>query len=220
MDWSVLIFNFKNIKNTNLKFMKTYIYSLITCFVFTLINAQVVQFGIKGGANVSIFGNNVKSKIGFQGGGFAKIELSDKFFLQPELLYMQQGLERDNFSLPIPGVTSLVSGNLKITYLNVPLLIKYYPYEKLFLEAGPQIGLLLSAKGNASYEGNNYDLDFKDNFKNIDLGMNVGVGYDLSDKFSIAMRYNVGTTKMANTDYVADFYNRNSFISLSVAYTF
>ncbi|RZJ55928.1 MAG: PorT family protein, partial [Flavobacterium sp.] len=33
-----------------------------------------------------------------------------------------------------------------LSYLNVPIMAKYYVIEKLSLEAGPQIGFLLSAK--------------------------------------------------------------------------
>jgi len=196
--------------------MNKNILTVIILLVFTMVNAQDTNFGIKGGANFSVFGSNVKSKIGYQAGGFTKMELSDNFYLQPELLYMQQELEKNNFTFS--GITG--SGNLKISYLIAPLLFKYYPLNDLFIESGPQIGLLLSAKGVAKYEGNTYNLDFKDNFKKIDLGFNVGAGYDLSEKIAINIRYNVGVTKMANSEYIANFYNRNSFISLSAGYAF
>lgn len=196
------------------------------------IKAQDVKYGIKAGANFSIFGNDVKSKIGFQAGGFATIDLSDEFSLQPELFYLKQEFSRDNYTLL--WVTG--SGDFKLSYLYMPILFKYYVADNLFLEMGPQLGYRLKSNvvllpqsiseslpevlAELFQIGVPFYPNVDDIFKKFDVGMNFGAGYDLSDAFSIDLRYNVGITKMAKSDYVADLYNRNSFISLSVQYAF
>ncbi len=63
--------------------------------------------------------------------------ISEKFAFQPELLYSAQGSDYDDEDF---------SGSVKADYLNVPLMAKYYVGEGFSLEAGPQVGLLLSAK--------------------------------------------------------------------------
>jgi len=59
----------------------------------TQVNAQKVSFGAKGEANVSNFilsdMDGMKSNLGFGAtvGGFSKIEFSENFAVQPELLF-------------------------------------------------------------------------------------------------------------------------------------
>lgn len=99
--------------------------------------AEDVNFGLKTGLNISNFtgGDADRNNIlNFHVGGFAEFELNEKFSLQPELLYSRQGSEAEN------------SIKIKVDYLAIPLMAKYYLSEKFSLEAGPQVSFLVNDK--------------------------------------------------------------------------
>ncbi len=136
--------------------MKKIILSAFAVMAFGFANAQEVKFGAKAALNVASLTGDVvddaSSLIGFQVGGFAEIKLSDKFAIQPELLYSTQGANSDDF------------GNLELGYINIPVMAKYYVVESFSLEAGPQIGFLVSAKDDGE--------DAKDFLSSTDFSFN------------------------------------------------
>ncbi|WP_418263611.1 porin family protein [Flavobacterium faecale] len=197
--------------------MKKIIVAFVFVFVSAVVQGQEVRFGLKGGTNVSLFGNKVDPKLGFQLGLFSKIKLADQWYVQPEALYLEQSVKRDNFSV---GLFTFDRATMKLSSIYVPVVFRYYPLNDLFLESGPQVGFLVKTKATAEYQGNSGEIDVDDEFKKVDFGFNFGTGYDISERFSLNIRYYVGLTKMSDSDYVRDFYNRNSILSLSGAFTF
>ncbi|KIA99211.1 hypothetical protein OA93_06165 [Flavobacterium sp. KMS] len=202
--------------------MKKITLSIIAVLAFGFSNAQEVKFGAKGGINLSTLTgdiDNASSKVGFQVGGFAEIKLSDKFFVQPELLYSTQGAKNK-----VSGFGYSEENKLKFGYLNVPVMAKYYVIEKLSLEAGPQIGFLVSAKSEYSSTGFGEDesekVDVKDQFKSIDFGVNFGAGYDFTENISAGVRYNLGLSNITDFGDGDNAKFKNSVFSLSVGYKF
>lgn len=180
--------------------------------VFGFANAQKTRFGVKGGLNIStVVGGDVedtKALVGFHVGGFAEIHVVQRFFIQPELLFSAQGTKVDG---------SLNDTDIKLNYLNIPVVAKYYIIDKKFnVEAGPQLGVLLSAKVN----GNN----IKDFTRSVDLGFNLGAGYSFTDNLSVGLRYTIGLSPLSDKDIdnSDDYYDsaKNSNLALSLAYKF
>ncbi|OWU88423.1 hypothetical protein APR43_23025 [Flavobacterium sp. NLM] len=212
---------------TKNKKMKKVILSAIAVMAFGMANAQDVKFGLKGGLNVSNFsgdteGIDFKSRFGFNAGGFVEIKFSEKFALQPEVLYSTQGAKVDNFNLDVDGIGTVnadVAFNL--AYINVPVMFKYFAAEKFSLEAGPQIGFLVSAETKTKVDGyGSSKVDIKDNFESIDFGLNLGAGYDFTENFSAGVRYNLGLANIAKTEEGDDSKVHNGVFSLSVGYKF
>jgi len=130
---------------------------------------QDVNVGIKGGVsipNLSGSGDNVvtknyKSRTAITFGAFVELGLSDKFSIQPELNYSQQGGVRKGvqpITRPIPGLPPLPPGQYlfgdfkntaKLNYLEIPVLLKYKFGSKgkirFFLNGGVYYGYLLNA---------------------------------------------------------------------------
>ncbi|MEO8236869.1 MAG: porin family protein [Flavobacterium sp.] len=161
---------------------------------------------------VNLTGDDIEdnsSKVGFLVGGFAEIKLSEKFAIQPELLFATQGTKFE-----ADGGGDDLKYNLD--YLNVPVMAKFYVVDKFSLEAGPQIGFLLSAKAKAGDE----DENVKDSFKSIDFGVNFGAGYDFTENLSAGIRYNLGLANILDTEEGNDTKIKNSVFSLSVGYKF
>ena len=144
--------------------MKHYLLTIISFLIVTgAIQSQHLNIGIKGGLNTfNIMGNNgtnYQPKIGYVIGLLGHIHKSNRFALQPEILYSVQGAKSNlNFSK-------------NLNYVNIPLLFQYMYNNGFRLQAGPQLGLLVSAKAKAS-SGN---VDIKKNYKSTDLGLTLGM---------------------------------------------
>ncbi len=182
---------------------KVVLITIITVLGLLNVNAQKIRLGAKAGLNFSfITGDNTENLdpvTNFHFGAMAEIKVSDKFSLQPELIYSGQGYDTNIDS----------EGIIALNYLNIPLIAKYYVTERLSLEAGPQIGFLLSTKGGTE--------DYKDLFKTTDFGVNFGLGFKLDNGLYFSARYNLGLTNINSTDGISDK-NKNGVFQLSIGY--
>ncbi|CAI2765233.1 porin family protein [Flavobacterium collinsii] len=191
--------------------MKRIILAAIAVMAFGFANAQKTRFGVKGGLNLTTFagGNywDAKSLVGFQVGGFAEIKVIERLAIQPEVLFSTQGAKLEgNFG----------DFDDKLNYINVPVLAKFFITKQFTVEAGPQLGFLVSAKR----EGH----DAKDIFKSVDTGFNFGAGYNFTDNVSVNLRYTVGLSNIAdyevdNTEQYLDS-PKNSVLALTLGYKF
>jgi len=216
--------------------MKKIILTSVAILVFGLTNAQdntakvyKTAFGIKGGMNIANLSGDtdtelgrLKSKIGFNVGFFADFRQSEKFSVQLELLYSTQGAQikiDENYG----GISITGYDRLNLGYINVPVMAKYYVSEKFTIEAGPQIGFLVSAQEKYSIEASNGESDsgsedIIENFQTVDFGLNFGLGYDITSKLNANFRYNLGLTNIAETEPGDDTNVKNSVISISLGY--
>lgn len=177
-------------------------------------NAQEVNFGAKAGLNIAnISGEGIENndvRTSFHLGGVVEFEISDKFSVQPELVYSAQGAKTK-----FKGIDATMA----LDYLNVPIMAKYYIAEGFSLELGPQVGFLMSAKMKAEVDGQSIEVDIKDEFemKSVDFGLNFGAGYKLASGLSFSARYNLGLSKVSDID---DSTGKNGVFQVSIGYMF
>ena len=195
-------------KKLNLQMKKT---KLIIGFLMLTICFNVygqeksTEFGLKTGINFAkyngdLIGAEYKGKVGFYVGGFANFKISDKFKIQPELLYALQG---SNYVSTIevredPSEPTVV-GEFKVksneSTISIPIVAQYFVVEKFYFEAGPQIGIIISHKDEV-IESPTDDPSFYDtsgiDYDTFDFGFAVGAGYKLSEKFNVNFRYFFG----------------------------
>ncbi len=173
-----------------------------------------VQFslGIKGGVN---FANiNVSDpqatwdgKTGFHGGAFALFKVT-AFAVQPELIFSQQGSKVSFNSQDI---------NANFSYLNVPIMAKFYLPLGLNLQLGPQFGFLTTAESDYNpVTGSVGNTDLKEYYKNSDVSIGMGIGWDLPMKISIDARYNLGITEIEDNASLSQ--TKNQVFQISVGY--
>lgn len=190
---------------------KLLLVAAVAVFGFSSVNAQEVTFGAKAGLNLaSISGDEtdeLDGRTSLHVGAVAEIAISDVFSVQPELLYSAQGAKYEEEGY---------EETWKLDYLNLPIMAKYYVAEGFSLEAGPQVGFLMSAKAKADGE----EEDLKDFVKGIDFGANVGVGYKMESGLNFGARYNLGLSNVNDGEDADDFKNQNSVIQVSVGYFF
>lgn len=181
---------------------KILLLAVVTVLGFTSVNAQEIKFGVKGGLNfATISGDNTKGidlVTAFNFGVVSEIPISDKFSFQPEIMYSGQGY-------------SFNDNTIALSYLNIPLMGKYYVTKGLSLEAGPQIGFLLAAK--------NEKINVKDSFNTFDFGLNFGLGYKLDNGLNFGARYNLGLTDINNVEN-SSIKNKNGVFQVSIGYFF
>lgn len=111
---------------------KVFFITFLSLLAFTNLNAQKTSFGASSGfhmltAKASYQGVTAsESASGFYLGLFAEVEVSEKFKIQPELLYASTFKDGE-------------SGNEII----IPVMGKYYVSEKFNIQAGPQFDYII-----------------------------------------------------------------------------
>jgi Outer membrane protein beta-barrel domain len=158
---------------------------LITVSASAVAQAQF-SLGLKGGLNfanldVSDIPGTYQNRTGYHLGGFGLLKLG-KIGIQPEIIYSEQGSKVKN-----PNFGSFQSN---FSYVNIPIILKLYTVAGINLQAGPQFGFLTGAK----VDGENV----KDQLKESDFSVGLGVGWDLPLGLSIDARYNLGISDVSD----------------------
>jgi hypothetical protein len=172
--------------------------------------AQHFELGVKAGANISNFTGSsnaaeVKANtyIGFHGGAFVSLFVGNNFAVQPEVSLSTQGAKVES--------TGTNKTDYKITYINVPVMLKYRFTGGFYLEAGPQIGFNVHSRVAGTSE------DFA---KSTDFSIAGGLGYHSPIGLGIGARYNAGLSKLGNFDASTTKPDwKNGVAQISVFYT-
>lgn len=182
-------------------------------------NAQEFwNFGVKGGVNFtnmtsSGFEDN-NSRTGFHLGVLAEIPVSERFSVQPEVLYSAQGTEATRI---FGG--ERIEGEYQLDYVQVPVIAKFYLLDGLALEAGPSFNFL--AEEEYDFEDNNLDLETDSEFAStFELGGAVGASYKFNNGFFLNGRYVLGFTDAFDSDNFDDDAIKNNGIQLGVGFQF
>lgn len=221
-----------------MKTKKLFLAGAMLFMTFSGALAQQSQFGIKAGVNYSTLSGNDMGETdylpGFHAGLIAEFKLSPKFALQPELLYSLEGAE-SSLDMEIDEFFFSSEQKLKLGYINLPVMAKFYVSEDFSFQAGPQVGYLVSAKNEYEFSSNfseDFDMnesgteDIKEELKKISFGLNFGMGYEFSNLF-LQARYHLGLSDISdyqpdpNDDMDLEFEKiKNSGFQLSVGYKF
>jgi len=165
-----------------------------------------IKMGFKGGLNVSNFlSSDIEEqsfRTSFHVGFLAEVIVSDKVSFQPELLFSSQG--------NVGPETKQ-----KYSYINVPLVLRYYVADQFSIDAGPQLGFLVDSfsRGNSGNKSISDQTIF-------DLAIGVGGTYELKNNLFFQGRYNLGLLNVNGADNSDTLKYQNSVIQLSVGYYF
>ncbi len=175
--------------------MKHLLFAVIL-FYSIAAHSQILQFGLKGGYNISTFSGdgNPSSLSGFHGGVFASIDLV-VIDLVPELVYSTQGAKFGD-------------QEFKLDYFNVPIMARLNLLKIFYVEAGPQFGFLVSANDGLD--------NVKDRYESTDFAVGIGAGVELFDSFDVSLRYNIGTTDVSKEG--GD--NKNNILQVGLSFKF
>lgn len=169
---------------------------IVLTLALTMLGASTLQaqvsVGAKGGLNVSnlsgindMQGFKSSALLGVHLGGYATFNLGRNFAIQPEVLFSTQGA-----TLDLMGEEE----NLKLNFINIPVMIKFLTNKGLYLEAGPQIGF---RAGDVKWG----DENLSEEFKNTELSACLGLGFQpTKSAFGLGARYNLGLGKVADLE--------------------
>jgi opacity protein-like surface antigen len=162
--------------------MKKIILLLVVIFIATTSIAQV-SAGLKVGASFASVQAAAKgekastsNRTALALGGFVNFSVSEKFKIQPELLYQGMG-------------GSVGGETFKSEYVNIPILAQYAVTQNFKIEAGPQFGILASSKSAGE--------DIKDDFKTSDFQLLFGASINVTDAIGIGARYGTSMSSIA-----------------------
>lgn len=164
---------------------KIFVITMSFCGLFGLTYAQTanVQFGVKGGVNLSSIKTpdiTSNSKSDFHAGAFTHIHLNKNFAIQPEIIYSRQGGDYNNVKL-------------KTDYVNIPVLGQYMFGNGFRLQTGPQIGFLTNADVEVS--GNKQAV--REFLNTTEFSWAFGAGFLTKSGLGIDARYNLGISDIA-----------------------
>ena len=168
-------------------------------------------FGPKFGFNVASISDSGfdKSKLSFLMGAFAEFKFNDLFGLQTELIYSRQGDK---------GKDGGVKKWARVNYLNIPVLAKFYVWEGISVDLGPQLGFALNGKYKTKSGGTETKTDIK-HLNTVDLSFAMGLSYDFDMGLVVSARYNLGLTNVVEKDK-AGGNNQNRVFQLSAGWKF
>ena len=161
----------------------------------TLLTATAQNaFGVKGGINIAdLSGFTGRSRISVHGGLFLHHTIDKNWCFQPELLFSGEG--QRYFS-------NGTEHTLALNYIQLPLMIQYYVVPQVYLEAGPQVGVLVSAQDKEDQSDGH--LNVKEDFSSAQVAIGLGLGFKASEKVILYGRYNFGLTDVTKFDNIVD----------------
>lgn len=157
-----------------------------------------IKYGVKAGVNMSTMSNGMDFDPGFGIGVGFRVGVMTNFHwgqrtanslpgtgwigLQSELMYSYQTVKSDG-------------GDIKMNYIQLPVLLKIYPISALSVEVGPEFSYLLST----SPEDITVDVATINvgKCKGFNVGAGVGVAYEFRMGLTLGARYSIGFTNMA-----------------------
>lgn len=202
---------------------------LISIILGDKLNSDGLEFGLDGGVNFSqISGMESQSlATNIHLGFYFDIRIKNHWWFNTGVLVKSSqgasGLsENDVFTL-YPEVNNFVDSvgeySQGLGYFNVPLMLKYKFNNNLFMEAGPQLALLMNARLDYAYAYDNVELNTsiknRDSFNRIDAGLVGGFGYKLGKGtgINIGAKYYYGLVDITKS---SSLNNRNRVIYVKV----
>jgi hypothetical protein len=196
------------------------IFTILTVVALTTtVSFAQVQWGATAGLNMAnVSGDDMMVEtdmmLGIRLGVTADITLSDVLTLNTGAIYSMKGYSYEMEMLDFTTFTlSAVDVDISLNYIEIPLHVSYAVSDQFSLMAGPYIGLLVGT--SVVIDGEDADAD-TDGIAVMDLGINVGAGFAITDAISVNAGYQMGLTSIVEED--GDLYNTNILIGMTYSF--
>jgi hypothetical protein len=168
-------------------------------------------FGAKGGLNLANIGGDTdnKMKTAFHAGVYSEVFFDYFLMMQMELLLSYQG------HAPLTDFDN----SLNLWYINLPIMARYNLGYNFNVHAGIQLGFLISATSTfTDATGQKISSSVTDQFKTLDFGLPIGVGYEFWDrKLTATLRYVIPLSNIS-TSSAAGEKRTNSVFQASIGF--
>jgi Outer membrane protein beta-barrel domain len=203
---------------------------LISLLLGDKLNSGKVEFGLDGGLTLSTQNGLTQRKnlSTFNLGFYFDIKMKSSRFLLHTGVIVKSNLGAAN--LPVYPLSeadldsALAGGSIerKLSYFNVPVLIKYKLSDQFYVEAWPQLGLLYKAYDEFSNtilgDELTYRNEIRDYFHRLDAGLMAGVGYRLmkGNGMNFGVRYYYGLVDVVIDDAGDPVANRSFYLAVGI----
>lgn len=207
---------------------KIYAYAMTVMLVMLSlgVTAQSVSYGVKGGLNLTSLQFDSEEELetiaGYHAGLWFKAALPMGFSLQPELLFTQNGAERNYSFNEVEALT-----RLRLNYIQVPVHLVYNFLGLIDLEAGPYWGFLIGSDYVTRIENENNTMQFlqeidREDFAEYDLGFSLGARVSLNS-LQLGVRYLQGLQEVAanntfNEAFLGDGKNQSFQVYVAIPF--
>lgn len=187
-----------------------------------------ITYGIKTGVGLSsvlVKGREFYEgkKIGLVLGGFVRYRISESMVLQPELLFVRKGEEAEwvlyGGDIGSNGVASsyIVTRDHKLSYITIPINIYAKVSDKFNVLFGVEPSFLYSEKNITVVNGEEFEdlFNLYGGVRKMDVGLNLGLNYEMSKTLSLDLKLNQGIIKL-NKEGGSNVYN--SSVQLTMGY--
>lgn len=203
----------------NYCFRKVIIILVFFLLLSTVSISQRFKAGVIGGFTTSqVSGDQLSgfNKSGFEFGGLVSAQLSQKFDLSFQIIFIQKGSKK-----PIhPDLGDFEYYRMSLNYIEVPVLFHYNFSKRFQFEAGPAFGTLISSKE----EDESGTLSYIKPFKKYDLSVQIGMSYMLLNNFYLNLQGSNSVLPIRDPPKIAGIrinrYQYNSVLMFTFKYIF
>jgi hypothetical protein len=204
---------------------------LISILLGDKLNSGKIEFGLDGGVNWSALNglNDSKSIASFNLGFYFDIKLKKNPWTINTGVIVKSTMGAGKLPVYSLGDDALDSAfkegkvDRKISYFNVPVMIKYRFKNNIYVKGGIQLGLRYNAHDNFSNsvkeeDDLEYKLKIKDQFHQLDAGFAFGAGYRLMKGagMNIGLQYYFGFVDVVIDDTSPKQFNRVLYLTAGI----
>ena len=195
------------------------------------LNSDKLEFGLDGGLNLSdIQGDDdAKYTSRFNLGFYFDLKLKNPSWMVHTGVIVKSTMGSKDlpvYPLDNPDLNAAFEDgkvNRKLTYFNVPVLMKYRFKNNFSVEAGPMFGLMNQSKDVFTKEIKDkddlsYKIKIRDNYHPLDAGLMMGLGYRLmgGNGMNLGIRYYYGLVDITLDDSTPNQFNRSLYFSVGI----
>lgn len=181
-------------------------------------------FGPKIGVDYTHFwGKNAYhgGQLNYQAGVFMEYRFTNRFSIAPEVVFAAQGGKYDikDYNDGDGYFDAKFTDN--INYINIPVMFKYYLTPALSIDLGPQLGINVYSKYTVESKDKHLNIketiDQKDDTKAIDVGVGLGLTYNITNDVFVQGRYTLGLTDVFDKSWDT---GKNGNAQIAIGYRF
>ena len=151
---------------------------------FFAINSHAQNFGgglIAGISTSQVSGDQLGgfNKAGFLVGAFTNKSISPLLSIQMEMIFIQKGSNN-------PKMNENSISDINLSYVEIPLLLKYHQSNTIAIEGGIETAFLISSSDNDIY--GKISATKTREFNTTDIGVFIGIDYSISPRLTLNSR--------------------------------
>lgn len=204
---------------------------LISILLGDKLNSGKIEFGLEGGWSLSTLDGLDPSKAhsNYNLGFYFDFAMKNPSWYVSTGVRVKSTMGAEGiavYPLNDPGLDQVfATGSVtrKLSYFNVPVMMKYMFKNHLYAQAGIQLGLKYKAKDeflNSVNEDDDlsYTLDIKKQYHPLDGGLCAGLGYRLvkGNGMNLGVQYYYGLVDVRVSDATPDQFNRVLYVNVGI----